>query len=65
MKEGTVSFADVSCTAATEMAIQCKIDGEKVWIPQSQVDEDSEVWELGHRGTLIITEWIAKEKELI
>jgi len=65
VKEGTISFAGVSCIAATEMAIQCKIDGEKVWIPQSQVDDDSEVWKLGDHGTLVITQWIAKEKELI
>ena len=38
---------------------------ELVWFPYSTVDDDSEVWKVGTKGTLIISEWIAKEKKLI
>ena len=41
------------------------IDGKEVWIPQSQVDDASEVYSVGDEGTLVITEWIAMQKELI
>jgi hypothetical protein len=36
--------------------------GEDIWIAKSQITEDSEVYEKGHEGTLIITEWLARKK---
>ena len=36
-----------------------------VWIPKSQIDDDSEVWEKGQDGTLVTSEWIALEKSLV
>jgi hypothetical protein len=48
--------------AATEKAILCIIDGKEVWIPQSQVDDRSEIWKQGDEGTLMISEWIARQK---
>lgn len=32
------------------------------WIPQSQVHEDSEVYKLGDKGTLIVSDWLAKQR---
>ena len=56
----------VSVIAATSKALLCDIDGEEVWIPKSQIIEDeSEVWDEDDEGTLVITEWIAKEKGLV
>ena len=60
-----VRFADVAAIKATAAALLCKIEGRDVWIPQSQIDDDSEVWRASDVGTLIISEWIAKEKGLI
>ena len=40
-------------------------DREPVWVPCSQIDDDSEVWEPGQEGTLVIAEWWAKKEGLI
>ncbi len=61
----TVEFEDVECIAETPVAIRVDIDGEKYWIPQSQVHDDSEVWRLGQKGKLVITRWIAEQKNLV
>ncbi len=47
---------------ATDKAILCVIEGEEVWIPQSQIDDESEVWKAGDEGTLVIPLWLAEEK---
>ena len=36
-------------------------DDEKDWVPCSQVHDDSEVYDEGHRGRLVITRWIAEK----
>lgn len=38
---------------------------EPVWIPMSQIHDDSEVYGVGDEGDLVTTEWIAREKGLI
>ena len=60
------------CTCERESAKACFIyigDGPKagqtVWIPKSQIDDDSEVYREGDTGSLVISEWIAEEKGLI
>lgn len=55
---------DVTVIKETEKALLCLIDGEEIWIPQSQVDDDSEVWAGGDEGKLVISKWIAEQKEL-
>lgn len=61
----TVSYEDVECIHETDDAILVVIEGDEYWIPQSQIDDDSEVWKNGDEGTLVITEWIAEKKGLI
>jgi hypothetical protein len=53
------------CKAQTTRAILVEIDEHEIWIPQSQVHEDSEVYHKGDQGTLVISEWIATQKGLI
>jgi len=65
MSREMVEFGDVLCKHETTDALLCEIDGEKVWIPKSQIGDDSEVCKPDDRGNLVITEWIALEKELI
>ncbi len=60
----TVSIDDVLALAQTDDALLCRIDGVEYWIPQSQIDEDSEVYRKDDEGTLVITEWIADKKGL-
>lgn len=45
-------------------ALLVEYEGEEVWIPKSQIDDDSEVWKEGQEGTLIIPYWLAEEKGL-
>lgn len=45
------------------------LEEEDIWIPKSQIDDDSEVWndttDGKGPGRLIISEWCATEKGLI
>lgn len=65
MSDGKVEFEGIKCTGETEKAILVKIEGTRHWIPKNQVDDDSDVYKTGTDGTLIISEWIAKEKGLV
>jgi hypothetical protein len=59
LRGGTTRLDDVTCMAATPKAILCALDdGREFWVPQSQVDDESEVWKKGDEGTLVISEWI-------
>lgn len=60
-----VEIEDVFVKASTSKALLCVIDSKEYWIPQSQVDDDSEVWKKDDFGILVISEWIATEKGLI
>jgi hypothetical protein len=59
-----VSIPDVECIAQTERAIRVVIAGDPRWIPQSQITPMSEVYQLGDRGTLIVTAWFAEKEGL-
>lgn len=63
----THSIDDVTCLKETANALLCAIDGEEVWIPKSQLSDDSEVFNDGENssGRLVISEWIAKQKGMI
>ena len=64
--EDTVTFEDVRCTKATAKALLVSIDGDPpIWIPLSQVNEDSEVFSEGDEGKLVVTRWIAEQKGLV
>ena len=66
MPKEKVEFEDVECIADSGLAIL--VTGLKdwpTWVPQSVVDEDSEVWELDQKGTLILHEWWAHKEGLV
>lgn len=60
-----VRLDDVNVIRATEKAILVEVGGEEMWVPQSQIDDDSEVWEERQEGTLIVSEWWAERKGLV
>ena len=60
-----VSYEEVTVLYESEKAILCEIDEEEMWIPKSQIHDDSEVYKMGSEGILIISKWIAKKKGLI
>lgn len=61
-----VRIQNVTCEKATDKAIFVDIEGESYWIPQSQIDDESEVYDDkdNSRGELVITRWIAEQKGL-
>lgn len=65
MGRQTAEFENVKAIKETDLGLLCEIDGDEHWIPKSQIDDESEVYEEGHEGTLVVTEWIAKEKGLV
>lgn len=60
-----VRFDNTRAIKATKMALLCSIDGDDVWIPISQITDDSEVFREGDEGTLVITWWLAYQKGLV
>lgn len=58
-----VVLEDVLCIAETAKAIKVILpDNDETWVPKSQVDEDSEVYENNSSGTLIVTRWFADKE---
>lgn len=64
--EGGVSLGDALCLNTSKKGALFKIYSFKsdlaVWIPQSCIHDDSEVWKKGQRGDLVIMEWFAEKK---
>lgn len=57
----------VKVVACTDLALLVDADGEEVWIPKSQIDEDSDIGdgsEKGDEGELTIPQWLAEAKGL-
>lgn len=65
MSKHKASFSGVTAIAQTDAALCVVVDGKKVWIPLSQIDDDSEVYENGHSGELVVSQWIAEQKGLV
>jgi hypothetical protein len=64
-RDETESFDDVLIKAETDKACLCLFDdGVEHWIPKSQIHADSEVWQDGDEGVLVLTRWIAEQKGL-
>ena len=65
-QKGT-KFEDVQGLRASDTgkALLCLIGEEEVWIPQSQIDDESEVYERGGEGMLVVSQWIAEQKGLV
>lgn len=49
---------------ATTDAIRVEADDfdEPQWIPRTQIEEDSEVYDLDTEGVLIVSEWFARKR---
>ena len=62
----TVGFERCEAVAETDLAVCVEgITDEDVWVPKSQISDDSEVWKKGDEGELIITEWFAEKEGLV
>ncbi len=61
-----VTFDDCEAIRETDRALLVRIpdlDDQEVWIPKSQIHDDSEVYALGHVGALVLPGWLARKKE--
>ena len=65
--EGTVEFEDAVCVGQSAKAIQVRLADRQspIWIPQSLVHDDSEVYKQGQKGTLVLPEWFAIKEGLV
>ena len=62
----TVEFEDVpEAEKDTAKALLCVINGKAVWVPKSQIHDDSEVYKVGTSGTLIVSDWWAEQAGLV
>lgn len=62
--EEPVEFDGAECLKETDRAILCKVGKRELWVPQSQVHDDSEVYAKGHKGRLVIKAWFAEQEGL-
>jgi hypothetical protein len=66
----TYTIEGAVCTYETDMALCIEADelDEPLWVPKSQIDDDSEVYgdQPGQdEGDLIISEWFARNSGLL
>lgn len=55
---------DVYAVKKTTLALVCMIDDEEYVVPDSQIDDDSEVFDEGDEGTLVVNLWWAEKTGL-
>jgi len=58
------TIENAKATGETDKGIWVEADDldEAAFIPQSQIDDDSEVWQKGDEGDLIVSDWLARER---
>ena len=56
-----ISLGPAVCIMESKQAIRVKTDEHgTMWIPKSQISDDSEVYSLGDQGNLVVSEWWAE-----
>lgn len=63
MEDYVELYAEVK--VETRMAILCDFGDKEVWIPKSQIHDNSEVWKKGQKGEVMVAIWLAEELGLI
>lgn len=57
-----VQLEDVEVLNESAHALLIKLDGQTYWVPKNHVSDNSEVYKVGHSGTMIVSAWIAEQK---
>lgn len=63
ISSGYATYAEA--IAETDIALLVRVpehEDKPVWIPKSQITDDSEVYRNGDTGELEITEWLAEQR---
>jgi len=63
--DNKVYFEDCRAIAQSVLGVLVHIDGVDRWVPQSQIDDDSEIWRNGDEGTLVVSRWWAEKAGLV
>ena len=66
-KGNNVAIDDCECVGETAKAILVQIPDidEPMWMPKTQIHDDSDVYENEGTGTLIVSRWIATQKDIL
>ena len=65
MSGDVATFEGIRVLGETDKAIRVVIDGKPCWVPKSQIHDDSEVYQSGTSGKLIVSQWWAEKEELV
>jgi hypothetical protein len=67
MSGDVASFTGCYCENETAKALLVRIDGRSVWVPKSQIHDDSEVYDADNNrsGKLIVSQWWAEKEGLV
>jgi hypothetical protein len=62
-----IKVKDCECVAQTPAALKIvsteyPFGGKELWIPETAIHEDSEVYMDGHTGECVIEDWFAEKK---
>lgn len=57
-----INMGTVKVMRETPKALLVTIGKNEVWIPQSCVHDDSEVWHQGHVGKFVVKAWFARKQ---
>jgi hypothetical protein len=61
--ESYIYPTQVKALRETDRALLCAdSNGNEFWVPKSQLHDDSEVFEVGGEGKLVVTRWLADQK---
>lgn len=55
------TIRDCVAIKETDKALLVEIDGDEQWIPKTAVHEDSEVYQEGDEGDLVLKGWFAQK----
>lgn len=65
MSADGVSLGEGRVVSETEKAILVELEsGDELWIPKSVVHDDSECYEDGHEGEVVVARWFAEKQGL-
>jgi hypothetical protein len=60
-----VSIGACEVIAETDRAILADLGDEELWVPKSQLHDDSEVWKKDQEGELVVSRWFAAKLGMI
>lgn len=64
-RDEKTSLGNGQAKRASDKALLVELDtGDSVWIPKSQLHDDSEVYEEGHEGEVVVNAWWAEKNDL-